>query len=334
MRALTIIPGDPGRSVPGRLSVQDRPVPTPAGSEILVRVHGAGVNRADLLQRAGRYPPPPGAPPDIPGLEFAGVVEATGPEATRWSPGAAVMGIVAGGGQAEYLVTDESHCVPVPAGIDLVTAGGIPEAFVTAHDAMCTQAGLQPGERLLIHAVASGVGTAALQLGRALGATVVGTSRTRDKLARAVELGLEHAVAVERDFDARALADQIVAAAGGGADVIIDLVGGPYLAVDVAAAAPKGRIVIVGIIAGTQHGLDLAVLLGKRLTVRGTVLRSRPKAEKTAATDAFAAGVVPLLESDQLRPVVEEIVPLAEAERGYEAMAGDATFGKIILDTR
>ena len=326
MRALVLSEG-------GRLSVEDRPVPEAAADQVLVRVHSAGLNRADLLQRAGRYPPPPGAPADIPGLEFAGIVEAAGPAVIGLQPGDSVMGIVAGGAQAEYLVTPESQCAHVPETLDLLAAGGVPEAFITAHDAMSTQADLHPGARVLIHAVASGVGTAAMQLACAIGATVVGTSRTKDKLDRAVELGLHQAVAVERDFDPVDLARRITDG-GGPADVILDLVGGPYLPVDIAAAAPKARIVIVGIIAGGHAELDMATLMSKRLTLRGTVLRSRPAHEKAAATHAFAGQVVPLLAAGTVAPVVEEVIPLAEAERAYDLLAADTTFGKVILDLR
>ncbi|MDQ3946636.1 MAG: zinc-binding dehydrogenase [Actinomycetota bacterium] len=326
MRALVLSEG-------GRLSVDDRPVPEAAADQVLVRVHSAGLNRADLLQRAGRYPPPPGVPPDIPGLEFAGIVEAAGPAAIGLRPGDAVMGIVAGGAQAEYLVTPESQCVRVPETLDLVAAGGVPEAFITAHDALYTQADLHPGARVLVHAVASGVGTAAMQLACTVGATVVGTSRTKDKLERAVELGLHQAVAVERDFDAADVARRITDG-GGPADVVLDLVGGPYLAVDIAAAATRARIIMVGIIAGARAELDMAALMGKRLTLRGTVLRSRPAHEKAAASHAFAGQILPLLAAGTVAPVVEEVVPLAEAERAYDLLAADTTFGKVILDLR
>lgn len=326
MRALTLHEA-------GRLVVEDRPVPEPVANQVLVRVHGAGLNRADLLQRAGRYPAPPGAPPDIPGLEFAGVVDAVGPSVFGLRPGERVMGIVAGGAQAEYLITEEAQCARVPPNVDLVGAGGIPEAFITAHDAMLTQADLHPGARVLVHAVASGVGTAALQLACVMGATVVGTSRTKDKLDRAKDLGLHQAVLVEREFDPAALARTIVEE-GGPADVVLDLVGGPYLEVDVAAAAPKARIVIVGVIAGGRHELDLLALMGKRLTVRGTVLRSRPSHEKAEVTHAFATQVVPLLAAGAIRPVIAEIVPLAEAERAYDLLSADAVFGKVVLDLR
>jgi NADPH2:quinone reductase len=315
----------------GRLAVEDRPVPEPVLDQVLVRVHGAGLNRADLLQRQGVYPAPPGVPPDIPGLEFAGVVETAGPLVTGIRPGDSVFGIVAGGAQAEYVLTEESHCARVPDGLNLVEAGGVPEAFVTAHDAMVTQAGLHPGEVVLVNAVASGVGTAALQLACCMGAAVVGTSRTKEKLDRAVALGLEHAILVEEGFDPEALAARITDATGP-ANVVVELVGGPYLPVDLLAAAPRGRIVLVGIIAGARVTLDLRQLLSRRLSVTGTVLRSRPAHEKAAATHAFAGQVVPLLSAGSIRPVVEAVVPLDDAAQAYEMLASDGTFGKVILD--
>lgn len=326
MRALVLSEG-------GRLSVEDRPTPEPVADQVLVRVHAAGLNRADLLQRAGRYPAPPGAPPDVPGLEFAGEVEAAGPGVMGLAPGDRVMGIVAGGAQAEYLITPESHCARVPPSLDLLAAGAVPEAFITAHDAMCTQGGLHPGARVLVHAVASGVGTAALQLACAMGATVAGTSRTKDKLDRAVVLGLHQAVEAGAGVEPAELARQITDG-GGPVDVVLDLVGGPYLVVDVAAAAPRARIIIVGIIAGARAELDMATLLAKRLTVRGTVLRSRPAHEKAAATHAFAGQVLPLLAAGTIAPVVEEVVPLTDAPRAYDLLAADATFGKVVLDLR
>jgi putative PIG3 family NAD(P)H quinone oxidoreductase len=326
MQALVIHEG-------GRLVVEDRPVPEAGPGQVLVRVHGAGINRADLLQRAGRYPAPPGVPADIPGLEFAGVVEAVGDGVTTPVPGDRVMGIVGGGGQAEYLVTAAAHCARIPENLDLVEAGGIPEAFITAHDAMVTQGELMSGQRVLIHAVASGVGTAALQLAEVLGATVAGTSRSKDKLERAVELGLHHPVLAPANLDAAALAAEITAAAGP-ADVVIDLLGGPYLGVDVAAAAPKGRIVVVGLIAGRADKLDMGALLANRLVVRGTVLRSRPDAEKADATHLFEGQVVPLIGRGAIKPVIDAVVPLAEAERAYDLVAGDRTFGKVVLDLR
>ena len=326
MRALVIQEG-------GRLVVEDRPIPEPGADQVLVRVHGAGLNRADLLQRAGRDPAPPGAPPDIPGLEFAGVVEAVGSAVASPCTGDRVMGIVAGGGQADYLTTAASHCARVPETLDLVEAGGLPEAFITAHDAMVVQGELMAGQRVLVHAVGSGVGTAALQLAQCLGASVAGTSRSKDKLERAAELGLEHPILAPSGFDPAALAAEITAAAGP-VDVTVDLLGGPYLGVDIAAAAPKGRIVIVGLIAGRSADLDMGALLSKRLVVRGTVLRSRPAAEKADATHLFEGQVVPLIGRGAIRPVIDAVVPLAEAERGYDLVEADRTFGKVVLDLR
>jgi putative PIG3 family NAD(P)H quinone oxidoreductase len=308
-------------------------VPEPVADQVLVRVHGAGLNRADLLQRRGLYPAPPGVPPDIPGMEFAGVVEAAGEGVHNLRNGDLVLGLLGGGAQAEYVLTVEAHCTRVPERLDLVEAGGVAEAYVTAHDAMLTQAGLHPGELVLIHAVASGVGTAALQLAVCMGATVVGTSRNKDKLDRAVELGLHHAVLAGPDLDPAALAQAVVEAARP-ADVVIDLVGGKYLEVDVAAAAPHARIMIVGVIAGARATLDMLALMSKRALVRGTVLRSRPSHEKAAAMHAFAGQVLPLLAAGSVRPVIEETVSLAEAERAYDLLAGDTAFGKIVLDCR
>jgi NADPH:quinone reductase len=326
MRALVIQEG-------GGLAIEDRPVPQPGPDQVLVRVHGAGINRADLLQRAGRYPAPPGVPPDIPGLEFAGVVEAVGPGVASPCQGDPVMGIVAGGGQAEYLVTEASHCARVPETLDLVEAGGIPEAFITAHDAMVVQGELMTGQRVLVHAIGSGVGTAALQLAKCLGADVAGTSRSKDKLERAAELGLDHPILAPSGFDPAVMASEITAASGP-IDVTVDLLGGPYLGVDVAAAALKGRIVVVGLIAGRSAELDMGALLAKRLVVRGTVLRSRPSAEKADATHLFEGQVVPLIGRGAIRPVIDAVVPFAEPERAYELVEQDRTFGKVVLDVR
>jgi putative PIG3 family NAD(P)H quinone oxidoreductase len=330
VRALTV--------ADGRLALAERPVPEPAGDDVLVRVYGAGLNRADLLQLSGRYPAPPGVPADVPGLEFAGVVEAAGPDAGVVRAGDRVFGIVGGGAQADHVVVPAAHCARVPPGLDLVAMGGVPEAFVTAHDALVTQAGLRAGEWLLVHAAGSGVGTAAVQLAKALGAHVAGTARTPEKLERCRALGLDHgSVAPRRDdggLDADALALKLVEATGGGAHVTLDLVGGDYVALSVAAARPRGRIVLVGALAGAAATLPVLGVMGKRLTIHGTVLRARDRAEKAAATEAFARDVVPLLASGTVAPVVDAVVPLAHAERAYQLLASDTTFGKVILDCR
>ncbi|MBV8950219.1 MAG: zinc-binding dehydrogenase [Actinobacteria bacterium] len=326
MRALVI--GDAGR-----LAVTERPRPEPGPDDVVVRVHGAGLNRADLAQRAGFYPAPPGAPPDIPGLEFSGVVEAAGAAVDHPAVGDLVFGVVGGGAQAELLRVRAAHCVAVPRGLDPVVAGGVPEAFITAHDAMCTQARMRAVETVLVHAVGSGVGTAVVQLASALDATTVGTSRQQWKLDAAAGIGLHHGVLAPSPLDPLALATEIQERAGD-CDVTIDLAGGPYVEVDLYAAALKARIVLVGTLAGGTVQFPIFAAMSKRATVIGTMLRARDDEEKAAATRAFADDVGPLLASGAVKPVVAEVVPLAEAERAYDLVASDTTFGKVILDCR
>jgi putative PIG3 family NAD(P)H quinone oxidoreductase len=323
MRAV-VLPGD------GSLAIEERPSPIPEPGEVLVRVRGAGLNRADLMQRLGFYPAPPGVPPDIAGMEFSGTVTALGDGVSEPAVGDQVFGIVGGGAQAEELVVPAMHCAPVPERLDLVEAGGIPEAFITAHDAMRTRAGLQQGEHVLVHAVGSGVGTAVLQLAQAFGCTVTGTARTQAKLDQARELGLDHGVHAESPLVIEALARDVTAA-GGPPHVVVDLVGGPYVAVDLETAAIGGRIVIVGTLAGGNVELPLLQLMGKRLALHGTVLRARSIDKKAAATAAFVEEVLPLLESGRLQPVVDRIFPLEEAADAYALVESDATFGKVIL---
>jgi putative PIG3 family NAD(P)H quinone oxidoreductase len=314
-----------------QVRVEERPDPVPGPDEVLVRVHGAGLNRADLVQRAGHYPAPPGSPPDIPGVEFAGEVVAHGDGVTDPELGARVFGLVGGGGQAELLAVPASQCAPVPDALDLVTAGGVPEVFVTAHDALVTQAGMHAGEVLLVQAVGSGVGTAALQLGRAAECTVVGTARSPEKLEQALALGLDHAVLAARDFDPAVLAADILDAVGA-VDVVIELVGGDYVVTDLAVTGLLGRIVLVGMLAGTRTHVDLGALLAKRLRIYGTTLRGRSVEEKAAATAAFTRDVVPLLASGAVRPVVARTLPLEEGPDAYDLLASDAVFGGIVLD--
>jgi NADPH:quinone reductase-like Zn-dependent oxidoreductase len=322
----------------GRIEIVELPTPEPGPGEVLVRVHGAGLNRADLLQRAGRYPAPPGSPAEVPGLEHAGTVESLGAGVTALAAGDRVFGICGGGAQATHVVVRADQVAAVPDGLDLLEMGGVPEAFVTAHDAMCTQAGLCEDEWVLVHAVGSGVGTAVLQLATSLGARVVGTARTPDKLARCAELGLDAAIVPPRGddgtLDADALAFAVLEATDGGAHVVVDLVGGPYVEADVGAAAVKGRIVLVGALAGGRCELPILGVMGKRLAIFGTVLRARSLDEKAAAVDAFARDVVPGLADASLRPVVEAVLPLERAAAAYELLASDATFGKVILDCR
>ncbi len=325
MRAAVITPDH-------ELVVTERPDPEPGPGEVLVRVHGAGLNRADLVQLAGFYAAPPGSPADIPGMEFAGEVVAHGEGVTEPAIGARVFGIAGGGGQAELLAVPASQCAPVPDALDLVTAGSVPEVFVTAHDALVTQAAMQPGEVLLVHAVGSGVGTAAVQLGRAAGCTVVGTARTPEKLEQARALGLDHGVVAAREFDPAALAAAVTDAVGS-VDVVLELVGGEYLVTDVAVTGLRGRIILVGMMAGTRTQLDLGALLMKRIRIYGTTLRGRSVEEKAAATAAFTRDVVPSLARGEITPVVARVVPLADARAAYDLLASDAIFGGIVLDT-
>jgi NADPH:quinone reductase-like Zn-dependent oxidoreductase len=318
MRAVTIV-GE-------RLVVGERRLDEPVADQLVVEVAGAGINRGDLLQAAGRYPAPPGVPADIPGLEFAGTVRAAGPLVRSLQPGDKVFGIVGGGAQAELVLTTEDQCVRVPPGLDLAEAGGVPEAFMTAHDAMVTLASLRAGERVLVHAVGSGVGTAVVQIGVALGCEVVGTARTAAKLDRARGLGMTKGILVGAKPDPEA-----IAAAAGPCQVIIDLVGGDYLDADLRAVDTKGRIVVLGFLAGRITQLDIQALMLKRATVIGTVLRGRPRHEKAAATAAFAAQMVPLLSRGVLRPVTERTFPLEEAQAAYDLVASDTTFGKVVL---
>ncbi|GBD32793.1 Narbonolide/10-deoxymethynolide synthase PikA2, modules 3 and 4 [bacterium HR33] len=320
MRAVVIT--EPGG--PEVLALRELPVPAPGTGELLVRVRASGVNRADLLQRAGRYPAPEGVPADVPGLEFAGEVAELGPGATAWRAGDRVMGIVAGGGYAEYLAVDATHVLPLPDSWSFQEGAAVPEAFLTAFDALLLQAGLANGERLLIHAVGSSVGVAALQLAKAVGATVAGTSRTRWKLERAQELGLDLALPVEDSFSP----DHRIA---GWADVILDLVGGGYVSGDLVASAPKGRIMLVGLTAGRTAKLDLSLLLAKRLRLWGTVLRSRSKEEKAALVRSFAEQVMPRFLSGEIRPVVDRVFPADAVAEAHRYLESNGNFGSVVL---
>ena len=329
MKAIVIT--EPGG--PHVLQLQDLPTPDPGPGEIRVRVAATAVNRADLLQRQGHYPAPDGAPSDVPGLEFSGTVDAVGGEAVGWREGDRVMGLLGGGGYAEYVIVDARHVVRVPTSMDLVRAAAIPEVFITAHDALRTRLQVQEGETLLIHAVGSGVGTAALQLARAWGLRTLGTSRTPAKLDRAKEIGLDVAIRPDRDDDgtprfAEAVLD---ATEGRGVEAILDLVGGAYLPENLRSLASLGRQVVVGLTAGRTSEIDLGALLSKRLTLVGTVLRSRSAQEKAEAIRLFDRDVIPLLVEGRVEPVIDDVLPLTEAARAHERVGDNATFGKVLL---
>jgi NADPH2:quinone reductase len=312
---------------PEVLEIQERPLPVPGAGQVRVRVIVAGLNRADLMQRQGHYPAPHGAPADIPGLEIMGVVDAVGSGVAVWQAGQRVFGLVAGGGYAEYVLTHERLLAAVPENLSDLQAGAVPEVFMTAHDALFTQAEMVMGERVLIHAAGSGVGTAAIQLVKAVGGTCYGTARSPEKLERARHLGLDAALLLP-DF-VPALQE---ATAGAGVNVIIDFVGGSYLAQNLQALALQGRLVQVGALGGAKAELDLGLMMGKRLKIIGTVLRARPLEEKALVTRRFAAQVVPLLEREVMRPVVDHVFPFEQAAQAHRYLESNSSFGKVLLE--
>ena len=302
-----------------RLSIEEHPDPEPGQGMVLVRVRAAGLNGADMLQRRGLYPAPPGAPQDIPGLELAGEVAALGREARRFSEGDRVMGIVAGGGQAELAVVHERVLMPVPESLDWPAAGGVPEVFTTAHDAVFTQAQLAPGEHLLVHGGAGGVGTAAAQLGVVAGARVTATVRNPDLRAQVAELGAE--VIEPQGFGEH-----------GPYDVILELVGAPNLAENVNALATGGRIVVIGIGAGASAELHLGALMVKRARIHASTLRARPLEEKAITARAVERSVLPLLAAGKARVPIAARYPLDQAEEAYDRFAAGGKLGKIVLE--
>jgi putative PIG3 family NAD(P)H quinone oxidoreductase len=300
------------------LTVEDHPDPTAGAGECLVRVRAAGLNGADIHQRAGHYPAPPGAPQDIPGLELAGEVIECGPGSTRFEPGDRVMSIVAGGGQAELAVVHERVLMPVPDGLDWPQAGGTPEVFTTAHDALFTQAGLRVGERLLVHGGAGGVGTAAIQLGRAAGARVIATVRNPDVREEVAKLGAE--VIAPEGF-----------AEHGPFDVILELVGAPNLHDNLMSLNLWGRIATIGIGAGAKAEINLGLMLGKRATIHGSTLRPRPLEEKAMTARAMERSVLPLIESAAITVPIAETFPLERAADAYDRFTAGGKFGKVVL---
>ena len=305
---------------PEVMRLEERPDPVPGDGEVLVAVRYAALNSADLAQRAGNYPAPAWAPQDVPGLEVAGVVAAVGAAVRDFAEGDRVFGLVGGGGLADRVVAHERHLARVPDSLTDEEAAAVPEVFITAHDAMVTQAGLGLGDLLLVNGANGGVGSAAVQIGLAAGARVLASARSaRDRLAG---LGVE-ALPPDEAFER--------ARQGGGADVILELVGAPYLPDDLAAVSTRGRVVVVGTGAGADASLSLRALMGKRATIIGTVLRARPLEQKALAVQEFAHELVPHLASGRLRAVVDRIFPAEEAVAAGDAMAGRGKFGKILV---
>ena len=305
------------------LKLTDVETPTAGSRQIQVRVRASALNRADILQRRGRYPAPPGWPADIPGLEYSGEVSALGAGATRWRAGDRVMGLVGGGAHAEYVVVHEDEALAIPPGMSSSDAAAIPEAFLTAWDALVSRGRLAAGERVLIHAVGSGVGTAAVQLARQLGARSVGTSRKPDKLARALALGLDEGI----DTSTAGFRDRLSAPV----NVVLDVLGGPAFADNLEVLAPRGRLVLLGFLQGSKAEVNLEPMLRKRLEVIGSVMRTRALEERIPLVAGFSQQVLPWFAAGQLGPIVGATYPMADIASAHAAMERDENFGKIVL---
>jgi putative PIG3 family NAD(P)H quinone oxidoreductase len=312
---------------PEVLAVSESPDPVAAPEEVLVRVHATALNRADLLQRMGMYPNPFPADDEIPGLEFAGEVISCGARVTMWKPGDRIMGIVSGGAYAERLVIHERQAMAVPEGMSWTDAAAIPEVFITAWDALVVQGGLTSGRWAMVHAGASGVGTAAIQICRAIGARIIVTC-SAGKVQACRDLGADVVV----DYGSQDFVDEARNATGGtGVDVILDVIGGEYVEKNIAALAVKGRIIQVGVMAGKPLPFNVGLLLGKRASITGTVLRARPTEEKIAISRQFAAEMLPLFTTGQMKPVVDSVYPLEKIADAHIHMANNANVGKIVV---
>ncbi|MDQ3800488.1 MAG: NAD(P)H-quinone oxidoreductase [Acidobacteriota bacterium] len=306
--------------------------PQPAGKEVLVKVRAAALNRADLLQRRGLYPAPKNFPERILGLEFAGEVAAAGENVSGFKPGDRVFGITAGGAQAEFLLTGESLLARIPENLSFAEAAAVPEAFITAHDAVFTLGELKKDETLLIHAVGSGVGLAALQLAKARNIKTIGSSRTADKLEKCREFGLDQAIPVSAAAETGFAEILKEKNQGKGVDVILDLVGAKYLQPNLESLNLKGRLILVGTMGGAKAELNYALVMSKRLKIIGTVLRPRSTDEKAEATRKFAAEVVPLLAKGKIRPNIDSVFSLEQIREAHEYLESNASFGKVVLE--
>ena len=316
-----------GAGGPEVIRIGEVPRPEVRPEHIRVRVHAAGLNRADLSQRRGTYAAPPGWPADIPGMEYAGEVEAVR-GASKWKVGDRVMGLVGGGAQAELVAVHEDEVLPIPEGLSYAEAAAIPEVFLTAYDALVARGRLEAGQRVLIHAVGSGVGTAAAQIAKHLGATVLGTSRSADKLARATVYGLDTGIDTSRTGFRDAVGDPV--------DVVLDVLGGPALADNLHVLGLRGRLVLLGFLAGSRTTADLGPILRKRLEVIGTVMRTRGPEERAPLVRAFTERMLPLFDqriehAAPLRPVLERTYPMTELAEAHHVLESNETFGKVVL---
>jgi len=314
---------------PEMLTLATGPVPRPAAGEVLIRVAAAGINRPDILQRTGNYPPPPGASPIL-GLEVSGTIAALGPGVTEWHEGDQVCALVAGGGYAEYCVAPAPQCLPVPRGLSLIDAAGLPETFFTVWSNLFDRGRLAAGDSFLVHGGSSGIGTTAIQLAHAFGARVFATAGSPEKCAVCVELGAERAIDYRQE-DFTAIVKE--ATQGRGVDVILDMVGGSYVEKNLRALAVEGRLVQIAFLQGSKVTLDLAHLMVRRQTITGSTLRPRPVADKAAIARRLREKVWPLVETGNVRPVIDRTFPLAEAPVAHRLMESSRHIGKILLVT-
>ncbi len=313
--------------LPGVLELSEVDKPEPAKGEILIKVKAVGVNRADCIQRQGRYPAPADCPQDIPGLEYAGVVEKSGGSAFK--KGDKVFGLVGGGSYAEYLVTHERTVARMPKKMSFVQAAAVPEAFVTAYDAIVEQGQLKSGQFVLVNAAGSGVGMAALQICKTLGAKCVGTVRSKSKADRLAELGFKNIIVCT---DGKFSKDIVPLTHDNNVDLVVELVGGDYIEEDLNCLAPKGKIILIGLLAGNRTQVNLGALLSKRATIKGTTLRARPLEEKIAAAQLLTKNICPLFESGDLKPNIDRVFSLSEAAEAHKMMEKNENLGKIVLE--
>ena len=326
MRAIAI--REPGP--PSVLELVERPTPSPGRGEVLIAVAAAGVNRPDVLQRLGRYAPPPGVT-DIPGLEVAGVITAIGPRVERWAVGDRVCALLAGGGYAEYCVVPDAQCLPIPAGLDMTAAAALPEVMLTVWSNVFERGRLQAGESALIHGGSSGIGTAAIQLARARGVRVFATAGSDEKCRACEALGAERCINY-RDIDFVPLIRELTD--NRGVDLVLDMVGGEYVSRNLDVLAMDGRLIQIGVLGGAKAAINMMPVLQRRLTITGSTLRARPVAEKGAIARAVEAHVWPLIESGAVRSIVHATYPLAAAADAHACMEASTHVGKLVLQVQ
>jgi NADPH2:quinone reductase len=320
MKAIVIT--SPG--APDVLQLVDRPIPVPAKNEVLIHVKAAGVNRPDIAQRKGSYPPPPGAPADIPGLEVSGIVEACGPEVNRWKKGDKVCALLAGGGYAEFALVDAGQCLPMPDGLSYVEAASLPETVFTVWNNVFQRGALKSGENFLVQGGSSGIGITAIQLAKAIGATVFATAGSADKCGACISLGADQCINYkEEDFE-KALESK-------GVDVVLDMVGGDYVAKEIRLLRADGRLVFINAMKGNKVELNIMDIMKKRLIIAGSTLRNRDILFKTALAAEVEAHVWPLIAAGKFKPVIYKTFPLQQADKAHELMESSSHIGKIIL---